>query len=104
MTPQDRKGANKMKKRYTSPEIIATHLCCDYNDVKSAIYQPSLFNIVSVYTLGDDYYCCPTFGKLPPRKDKNGFPGFFVWLPVFTHKQTGRTVYMSRLADMREEQ
>lgn len=92
-----------MPYRYTAPEIIATHLCCDIYDIKGSRYQPTLFNQVAVYTYGEDYFCCPTKTQKPPEKDRNGNERGFVWKPVWFHEKTGRKVYCSTVDDMNKE-
>ncbi len=81
--------------RYTAPEIIATFLCADINDVER--YQPTLFASVAIYLCdSSDYYCCPRKGQKPPTKDRDGFSRGFVWEPVWTHERSGRVVYCAK--------
>lgn len=80
--------------RYTAPEIIATMLCADINDVDR--YQPSLFPTVGVYLVdGPHYYCCPRKGQKPPKGDRDGWDRDFDWRPAWTHERSGRTVFVS---------
>ncbi len=80
--------------RYTAPEIIGMYTSDDISDIHS--YQPTLFPSVKVYTVGSDYWCCPTKGQKPPVKDRDGFDREFKWTAVWTHEKSGRTVYVSR--------
>ena len=74
-----------MKKR-TAPEVIGFHLGWDMRDVSDCRYQPSRYASPAIYTLGDDYWCCPS-GTQKPSADFN-------WTAEATHY--GRTIYRAK--------
>lgn len=74
-------------RRKSAPEIIATMFCTDIADVRDGIYQPTVYSNPSVYTYGDNFYCCPLAGRKPPK----GYG--FKWKSVYTDTQTSRHVF-----------
>lgn len=81
------------RQKYTGAYIIAFHFCSDVRDVTENRYQPTRYVSPAIYTLGDDYYCCPAAGKDPPRN--RDFTDAWEWEPIGEHY--GRTVYRSRV-------
>ena len=53
--------------RRTAPELIATVLCWDWNDVKDNAYQPTRHTSPRVYSIGDGYMCAPTDRQKLPK-------------------------------------
>ena len=86
------------KRNTTAPEAIGAWLGWDINEIREAIYKPTLFSNPSVYTVGEDYACCPAGNRKPPTVDRDGTDAGFVWKPVF--EWGGRTVYCSTAEDM----
>jgi hypothetical protein len=81
-------------RKTTAAEVIATWLCWDINEVLEQVYQPTLLFNPSVYSIGDDFVCCPTSRQKPPIIDRDGFDRGFKWEPAF--EWHGRTVYISK--------
>jgi hypothetical protein len=77
--------------RRSGAEIIAFHFCSDIGEVRDMVYQPTVYRVCRVYTLGDDYYCCPTERQQLPRDARH--PTMFDWKPVAAYY--GRTIYCS---------
>jgi hypothetical protein len=71
----------------SAAEIIAMHFCADIADVRDSTYQNYR---PTVYTVGDDYYCCPPAGQKPPRTPPGG-----PWHPLAEYY--GRTIYLSEM-------
>ncbi len=67
-----------------APEIIAFHLGQDIQDIKDGLYQ---YHTPSVYTHGDDYYCCPRKGQKPPVREFSETE----W--VLSGEEYGRKIY-----------
>jgi hypothetical protein len=81
-------------RKTNAAEVIGTWLGWDINEVVDQIYQPTLFFSPSVYSIGDDFVCCPTSRQKPPIYDRDGCERGFNWEPVF--EWHGRTVYLSK--------
>ena len=74
-------------RKRSGAEIIAFHFGSDINDVRDCAYQSYR---PTVYTVGNDYYCCPPAGRRPPR-EAPGQP----WRELAAYY--GRTIYVSEM-------
>lgn len=72
-------------RRITAAERIAFITGFDFAEMADNRYQPSRYR-VAVYTLGDEYMCCPSSGQKPPAD--------FTWHPF--RESMGRMVYSTR--------
>jgi hypothetical protein len=81
-------------KRYTTAEVIATHINWDIVDVKENSYQNTRTN-ASVYSIGKYYYCAIRKGKKPPKHTDNA--SRFVWQSVKSSfaDSIGYEIYLS---------
>jgi hypothetical protein len=71
-------------------EIIAGTLGMDIGEMNECRYQPTR-NQIPIYTVGDDYFCCPQAGKAPPKGWK--------WKPhgdQFWAARVNRIVYVAQ--------
>lgn len=57
---------NTTQKKRSQAELVAFYLGWDIGDVRDAIYQPGRTGKTQVFTVGDDYVCCPPDGMVPP--------------------------------------
>ena len=74
-------------KRHSAAGCIAWFYCSDIKDISDCRYQSTRYPI-PVYTLGDDYVCCPRAGGKPPEG--------FNWEPQ-GKTYNDRTVYRAAL-------
>lgn len=79
--------------RRSGAEIIAFHFCSDIADIRESVYQPTRYRAPYVYTVGNDYFCCPAAGQTPPKHRDHAFD----WHSVGTYY--GRTVYQAHGGD-----
>lgn len=75
-------------KRRTAPEIIAFHFCSDIRDISDGRYQPTRYTAPAIYTVGEDYYCCPSGSQKLPKG--------FAWEKLATYY--GRDIYCATLS------
>lgn len=75
----------------SAAELIGNYVGWDMQEVNSNKYQPGQYSC-SVFTIGNDYYCCPPHGQKPPKE--------FEWKLVSSTLSTKgrvREIYFSRM-------
>jgi hypothetical protein len=71
-----------IKRRRSAAELVAFHLCADIADVRDSEYQRGR-TAVRVFTWGDDYFCAPPSGKIPPKDRTWTLAGTYYDRPVY---------------------
>ena len=73
------------KPGYSAAYVIAFHFSWDIDDVRHYRYQPTMRPGMAIYSIDEDYFCCPPAGKKPMYGKE------FPWKPLAEY--FGRTIY-----------
>jgi hypothetical protein len=73
-------------------EIIAENLGWDIADVRDCAYQPTIYRTVKLYSIDNQYFCCPRMSQQPPKIEG------LVWSVWKDFAYSGRTIYVGTAA------